>query len=240
MKWVKIVLISVFFILFSLFFSCKDIVFNNPLDPNASKGVLDIIRVIDTTLSGAGDIGFDGEKFWKIDLSGNLTAFDRESGIILRSFSSQPGTGVSFLKDRLYSGNAQGDNTLIILDPLSGDLLNRISTRQIYPGFLATYRDQLLIFDVRSSGIFQFNPDTNESVRLFEVSGLNIGGIDIYKDSLLITDMNTGSLYRFSLSGQVMNVFTAPASGVGGVGVDSSDYVYLFMLNGKIYKVSLP
>lgn len=240
MKWVKTALLSVVIILFNSFYSCKDIVFNNPLDPNASKDVLTVIRVIETTLAGRGDLSFDGEKIWKIDLSGNLVAIDRESGIVIRSFTTDPGTGVSFFKDKIYICSGEGENILVSVDPLSGDILNRVSTREIHAGFLTSTNDQLLVFDVRSSGVFEYNPETGDSTRLFEISGLNVGGIALYKDGLLISDMNTDTIYRFGLSGDVINVFSSPASGVGGLTVDTSDYVYLFMLDGKIYKVSLP
>jgi len=239
-KWVKTVLLSVIIILFNFFYSCKDIVFNNPLDPNASKDVLTVIRVIETTLAGRGDLSFDGEKFWKIDLAGNLVAIDRESGIVIRSFSTDPGTGVSFFRDKIYICNGEGENILVSVDPLSGDILNRVSTREIHAGFLADTNDRLLIFDVRSSGIFEYDPETGDSIRLFEISGLNVGGIALYKDGLLISDMNTDTIYRFTLSGDVIGVFSSPVSGLGGLTVDASDYVYLFMLDGKIYKVSLP
>lgn len=240
MKWVKTVLILVFIILFSLLYSCKDIIFNNPLDPNASKDVLTIIRVIETTLGGRGDLSFDGEKFWKIDLVGNLIAIDRESGIVIRIFTVDPGTGVSFFRDNIYLCNGEGENILVSVDPLSGDILNRISTRELRPAFLTAANDRLLVYDVRSSGIFEYDPETGDSFRLFEISGLNIGGIATYKDGVLISDMNTDSIYRFTLSGDVISVFSSPASGLGGLTVDTSDYVYLFMLDGKIYKVSLP
>ena len=72
------------------------------------------------------------------------------------------------------------------------------------------------------------------------MSGLNIGGMTAYKNGLLITDMNTDTLYRFDFSGAVTDVYTSPASGTGGAAVDSGNYVYLLMLDGKIYKVSLP
>lgn len=240
MKWVKTVLISVFIIFFNIFYSCKDIVFNNPLDPNASKDVLTIIRVIETTLAGRGDLSFDGEKIWKIDLSGNLAAVDRESGVMIRSFSTDPGTGVSFLRDKIYLCNGEGENVLVSVDPLSGDILNRVSTREIHAAFLTAANDQLLVYDVRSSGIFEYDPETGDSTRLFEISGLNIGGITAYKEGLLISDMNTDTIYRFTLNGDVISVFSSPASGVGGLTVDASNYVYLFMLDGKIHKVSLP
>lgn len=242
-KWAKIKLISVSIILFSslaILNSCKDIAFNNPLDPNASKEVLKVIRVIDTTLMGKGDLAFDGEKFWKVDIYANLTAIDRESGTVIRSFFTVPGTGVTFFREGIYVCNGEGENILYSIDPLSGDILNRISTTDISPGFLATFDDQLIIYDVRSAGIFEYDLDTGDSLRLFEVSGMNIGGIEMYKDGLLISDMNTDTIYRFSLSGTVTDVFSSPAAGIGGLSVDSSDYIYLFMLDGKIYKVSLP
>jgi len=239
-KQVKTVSILIFTILFSLCYSCKNVVFDNPLDPNASKAVVDIIKVMETVLVGRGDLAFDGEKLWKIDNSGFLTAIDRESGIVIRSFSSSPGTGISFLKDKLYICNARGENTLITVDPLSGDILNRISMREIYPGYLANDGDQLIIYDTRSSGVYSYDPETRDSIRLFELSGLNIGGIAVYKGGLIVSDMNTDTIYHFSLSGAALSAFTSPASGIGGIAVDSGDYIYLFMLDGKIYKVSLP
>jgi len=245
-KWAKTLSVSVSIIVFSGLIGlhgCKDIIFNNPLDPNASKDVVKVIRVIETTLAGIGDIGFDGEKFWKIDLFGSLTAFDRETGVVIRSFSVGPGTGVGFFNDLIYFCNGyrgQEENILYVVDPLSGDILNRLSTRGIYPGALTAINNSLVVFDVRSSGIFEYNPETGETLRLFEVTGINIGGIAAYKGGLLITDMNTDSIYLFSLGGQVVAVFSSPASGIGGITADYNDYVYIFMLDGKVYKVSLP
>lgn len=240
MKRVKTVLILVFIIIINLLFSCRDIVFDNPLDPNASKAILEVIRVIETILSGRGDITFDGEKIWKIDSSGFLSAVDRESGMLLRSFSAVPGTGVGFLKDQLYICDQNMGNTLVTIDPLSGDIINRISTQEIYPGFLTTDNDQLIIFDERSSGIFSYDPETGNAFRWFEISGVKIGGIALYKGDLLLTDINTNSIYQFSMNGEIIGVFNSPSTGVSGICVDSSYNIYLFMLDGKIYKVSLP
>ncbi len=235
--------ISVSIIAFNLLIllgSCKDIAFNNPLDPNASKEVLQIIRITETPLSGQGDLTFDGEKFWKISPFGGLSAIDRESGTIIRSFSTEPGTGITFYQDELYICKGEGENILYVTDPLSGDTLNQISTSGIYPGFLTASNDRLIVYDVRSSGIFEYDPETGNAPRLFEIPGMNVGGIEIYKGGLLISDMNTDTIYHFSLNGAVRDVFSAPAAGIGGLTVDNNDYIYLFMMDGKIYKVSLP
>jgi hypothetical protein len=228
------------FSLAALLASCKDIAFNNPLDPNASKEVVQIIRVLETPLSGKGDLAFDGEKFWKISVYGDLTAIDRESGAIIRTYSAEPGTGIVFFRDELYLCGGEGGNIIYVVDPLSGDILDRISTTGIFPGYLAVYNNQLIIYDVRSAGIFEYDRETGAAVRLFEISGMNIGGIEMYKGGLLISDMNTDTIYRFSLTGAVMDVFSSPAAGISGLTVDNADYIYLFTLDGKIYKVSLP
>jgi hypothetical protein len=219
---------------------CKDIVFNNPLDPDASKEVVKVIKVIHTPLSGLGDFAYDGEKLWKINPFGNLTALDRESGITIRSFFTTGGTGVTFYNDGIYTCNGEGENQLVRIDPLSGDTLNRITTGDIYPAFLASSGSTFVLFDIRSSGVFQYDPDTGAATRLFEVTGFNIGGMAMYKGGLLIADMNTDTLYRFQLDGGVSDVYSSPASGIGGLAVDNSNYVYLFILDGNIYKVSLP
>ena len=52
MKSGKIILISVFIILFN---ACKDVIFNNPLDPGASKAQFQVIKVISTPVYGPGD-----------------------------------------------------------------------------------------------------------------------------------------------------------------------------------------
>ncbi|GEM_PF-730809 len=244
MTWGKIRLISVFIILFSAIIvlcGCRDIVFNNPLDPNASKDVIKVIQVVSTSLNGDGDLGFDGEKLWNISLSGLLTAVDRESGIEIRSYAVEPGSGVAFLNDVIYICSNGKENILVIVDPLSGDILNRLSTRDLYPAFLTpSGNGRLLLFDARSSGIFDYDPQSGDSTRLFQVSGFTIGGMTRYKNDLLISDKNTDSIFRFTLSGSVVTVYSSPASGIGGMTVDTSSYLYILMRDGKINKVSLP
>lgn len=242
MKSISAFIIIFSIIILSIFNSCKDIAFNNPLDPNASKEVLKIIRVINTPFGGRGDATFDGEKFWKINLSGELAALDRETATLIRSFLVTPGTGICFFRNVLYLCNGQAENILYKIDPMSGDILENHSTRNIYPGYLATstIEDRLIIYDIRSAGIFSYDPNTGDSTRLFGITGISVGGIEVYRDSLLVTDMNSGAIYQFTMNGSVMNVFLSPASGIGGVTVDNSNYIYLFMMDGKIYKVSLP
>lgn len=243
--WDKTIYRSAFIILFSGILiagiaSCKDIAFNNPLDPNASRAALKVDRVVETPLAGRGDITFDGEKFWKINAMGTLNAFDRESGTLIRSFSTPAGTGVAILKNNIYVCNGQGNNILYVIEPLSGEPVRDVPTQELYPGFICTSGDRLILYDTRSSGVFEYDPETGDSQRLFELSGFTLGGMDVFRDGLLVTDTATDSIYRFSLSGQVLDSFSSPAPGVGGIAVDGSDYIYLFMMDGNLYKVSLP
>lgn len=242
MQWKKILSILAYIILFNILAGitagCRDIAFNNPLDPDASAEAVTIIKVMNTGLSGKGDLCFDEEKFWKINTYGNLTALDIESGITIRDLQTEGGTGITFLNGRLYL--CGGDNTISVLDPLSGDILDRLSTQDLYPSFLTSQAGQLVLFDQRSESFFQFDPDNGQSHRLFQVSGLAVGGVVQYRGDFLVSDMNTDSFYHLSQGGTVLNVFRSPASGLSGITSDGLSYVYLLTLDGKIYKISLP
>lgn len=235
MKLQKIVLILVFIISFN---SCKDVIFDNPFDPNASVEGLKLIKVIPTSLRGKGDICFDGEKIWKISEYGNLIAFDIETGIIIRTIQSIKGTGLCFFRDKIYVCN--GENILYFLDSLSGDIIGQNSTTDICPAYLCAIDGFLIIYDLRSTSFFKYNPETGDSIRLFQASGINIGGIEIYKEGILVSDMNSGSIYHFFLNGEIKNVFRSPVNDITGLTVDANNYIYLFTLDGKINKVSIP
>jgi outer membrane protein assembly factor BamB len=231
----KTVLVLAFITLFS---TCKDVVFNNPLDPNASKEALRLIQVLKSGVSGKGDLAFDGEKIWKISDNGNLYALDMESGLTIRTIPSVYGSGLGFLQDTIYV--CDGSNILQTLDPLSGDLLNQVSTTDLYPAYIAIAEGKLLLYDRRSASFLTFEPDTGEAERLFQVSGLSPGGIETFRGGILLTDTNTDSIYYFSYTGGVINVYRSPAAGITGITVDDRDYIYLFTLDGHIYKVTLP
>ncbi len=235
MKLKTIVFILGFIILSE---SCKDVLFNNPLDPDASIETLQIVKIVTTSLSGEGDIAYDGEKFWKINNFGILSAFDIESGVVIRTVSTVPGTGLATLQNKLYI--CGGSNIISSYDPLSGDLIDQISTGNLYPGFLSPMEDHLLLYDLRSFGFYEYDPVTGSSTPLFQLSGVNIGGIEYYQGSILFTDLNANSIYHYSLDGDMLNVYLSPATGTNAITVDGSYYLYLFTLDGQIYKVSLP
>ena len=222
----------------SIFNGCRDVVFNNPLDPDASRANLTIQRVFATSLSGPGDICFDGEKIWKTESGGRTTAFDMESGTIIRSFQLDPATGPGFLDRLLYLSGE--DNQVRVYDPLSGALINRISTSEVYPRLLAARETDLLLFDSRSENLFSLNPETLELRRLFQLSGLVTGGMEWFEGSLLITDSASDTLFRLTAEGDVMDVYRSPLAGVTGICKDDRGYIYLMGLDGQVAKVTLP
>lgn len=213
-------------------------VFNNPLDPDASRTNLTIQRVFATLLSGPGDICFDGEKIWKAGAGGSIGAFDTESGTTIRSFVLTPATGIAFLDRRLYLCGEE--NQIHVFDPLSGVLITRISTSRIYPRLLTARDNDLLLFDSRSESIFSLNPESGEMTRQFQLSGLATGGMEFVEGSLLIADAASDTLYRFALDGTVIDVFRSPLTGLTGVCKDDRGYVYLMGLDGQVAKVTLP
>lgn len=221
-----------------LFNSCQDVIFNNPLDPDASRELLKIIKTLSTNLSGEGDITNDGEKLWKINTIGSVYAFDIESGVIIRSVSGITGTGICIIDNRLYVCN--GSNILYSYDSLSGDLLDQISTTDMYPAFLSSFDGLIILYDLRSSSFFQYDPNSGSTEQLFQVIGFEIGGVEVYGEDILFSDLNTNTIYQYSREGDMINMYLSPATNTRGLTVDSSGYIYLLTLNGQLYKVSLP
>lgn len=235
MKRAIILFVWAFFIFFE---SCKDIIFNNPLDPDASIETPMVVKIVSTNLIGEGDLAYDGEKFWKISTAGGLYAVDVESGIIIRSLSVRPGTGVAILKDKIYA--CFGENILYSYDPLSGDLIDQISTLELYPTFLSTLDDRLLLYDQRSNTFYRYEPETGSQEQLFHISGVDIGGIESYAGGVLFVDKKSNSIYYYSLDGGLINVYLSPAAGTVAISTDNGSYIFLLTLDGQLYKVSLP
>jgi len=214
------------------------VVFNNPLDPDASRESLKIQRIFSTSLSGPGDICFDGEKIWKTGSPDRLDAFDMESGVSIRSFQVDPASGVAFLDRRLYL--SRGDNMIHIQDPLSGTLISRITTSDIHPLLVTARETDILLFDHRSDSVFTYSPETRKAERLFQVSGLSPGGMEFFEGTILITDTASDTIYRLTPDGDIIDVYRSPTSGVAGICADDRGYIYLMGLDGQVTKVSLP
>ncbi len=235
MKYIKIVFLSVFIIIFS---NCKDIIFNNPLDPNGEKGVLIIIKILNTNSMGEGDLAFDGEKIWRTAENGRLIAFDRETGERIREIPSAYASGIAFSGNYLYL--ASETNYLTMINPLSGDIVQNFLTGELYFKFIANSESRIIGYDTKSSYFFTFEPETGEFEKLFRLTGFSMGGISLYKGNIILTEKNSSSIFLFDLSGNVLSVYSAPANEISGITVDENFYVYILSSDGKIYKVSLP
>jgi len=231
----RIIYLLAFIISFS---SCKDIVFNNPLDPNASKGVMKTVKIITTGYTGEGDICFDGEKIWKIFPSGRLIAFDMESGTKIRELASSGGFGIDYYQDKLY---VSSDNDYLpLINVLSGDLEQNLLTSNIYYKFITINDNNIIGFDTKSSYFIELNLETFEKKQLFKLTGFNIGGISMFGNDIIITEKDSNSVYIFDTEGKVRGVYSAPSNNVVGVAVDNGFNIYLSFSDGKIYKVILP
>ena len=235
MKSVRMAFLLAFIILFS---SCKDIIFNNPLDPEASKGEVIVLKVLNTNFPGEGELAFDGEKLWKIYGSGRLVAFDRETGGKIRELFIPSSKGLVFLDDYLYLSSSE--NYLTIVNPLSGDFISNLLTGEKYFEFITKTGDKIIGYDKKSSRFFLFDPESGESEELFKLTGFNIGGVSIYQGFLIITEKNSASIYLFNTNGKVEKVYSSPISDISGISVDENSYIYLASSDGKIYKITLP
>jgi len=214
---VKLKIIVLILVSITIFNSCRDISFNNPLDPNASKEAAKLIKIIDTTVSGIGDIDYKEGKIWKTTLSGTYM-IDVESGTIIRSISGKSGIGIALFEGKLYVCNS--DNNIQVYDSLSGELVKQILTSNIYPQYCCFLEEKLIVFDSSSKSIA-------------------LSGLCTYNGGLLVANDQTDSIYSFSMGGEILKVFRSPATDIVGITSDDN-IIYISNINGQIYKVSLP
>jgi len=220
------------------FNSCRDISFNNPLDPNASKESAKLIKIIDTSVSGKGDIDYDSGKIWKVSEYGSVFLLDIESGMIIRTLNVSAGSGIAQKDGKVYI--CKEENSIKIFDSLSEELLKQVLTADIYPEFCTFVDENFIVFDTKSNSIFSVNSVNGASQRLFELSGVTVSGISAYKGGLLIADNVTDTIYSYSISGDILNVYRSPANDIVGITEDDNGYIYIYNNDGQIYKVSLP
>lgn len=237
MKFIKTVWLLVF-----LFISegCRDVVFNNPLDPDASREDLQILRSFSTSVSGEGDITHDGEKIWKADSSGIITAFDTLSGQTLRRLPLDSCSGIAFYNQLLYLA-APDQNSLRNYDPLSGLLIQTRSTGKYYFSRVAAAENGLIAYDSRTSNIVLYDPEDGSVNSLFQISGFRPGGLGFYDGSVVVSETGSNSVYFFTLTGEVLEVYSSPVQSVSGICVDPATLlIYLITINGNVYQVTVP
>lgn len=229
-----------FFLLAVLFSGCGDVVFDNPLDPNASRDELRLLRSVGTPAVGEGDIDHDGEKIWKADPSGTLLAVEPLSGTVLRSLNAGRFSGLAWLDGELLVCHAQS-NLLRSFDPLSGSLVRTIGTGAYFFRLIAAQGRVLIGYDERSGHLVRFDPETGAGQMLFKPGGLNPGGLTVLGDRLLLSEINSQSVFVYDGTGQILAVYRSPVQNIRGICVDPrSQALYLCTLNGTLSQVQLP
>ncbi len=222
-----------------LFSGCKDVIFDNPFDPEVSKLQVKVLKVVNTEIRGNGDLCFDGEKLWFSSSDGSLYAVEPESGVVLREvpIGGMP-TGITFFQGLLYvSFGDEGD--LVTVDPLSETIINEMPIGERLPYLITNDGSLLIIYDRRTEALYTFDTETGQFQFLFKITGFNPSGMEYVNGNLVIVERNNLSIYVFSLNGDILKNYNSPTSYPGGIAYDPSGYFYLLSTDGKIYKILL-
>ncbi len=215
-------------------------VFNNPLDPDASKEELYLLHTVATSTGEEGDIEHDGEKIWKAGIDGSLSAIEPISGTIIRTLTVTPASGVAWFDRLLYVSSPQS-NLLRSYDPLSGALIKTHSTGAYQLKLVTSMGNHLAAWDERSGHIVLFNPENGHIESLFNPGGVVPSGLTFYQGTLLLAEISSQSVYRFDLSGYIIGVYRSPLPGLRGICSEvDGQAIYLFTFNGTLARVSLP
>ncbi len=222
-----------------LTFSCRDVIFNNPLDPNASRPEVFVIKTMEVEVKGEGGLAFDGEKLWKGIESGQTYALETEAGQILKSFSLPPGLkGLAFYEGKFYISYPQ-ERTIRVVDALSGVVIDRIIMKTASPGYLAVFEGKIVFFDESTGSFMEYDFGEKEVRKLFSAQGFEVAGVDCYQGKIMVAERASLVLYLFETDGRIFASYSLPTASPSGITVDESDFIYIFSKDGKIYKASL-
>ncbi len=233
-SWVKVFIVLGLVTVFSQ--ACRNVIFDNPLDPNASRPELLVVKVVDTEIRGKGGMCWDGEKLWKV-AEGSLFALEPESGSVLKSFPLGNGAvGVAFLNQSLYV--AYQDGHIDVVDPVSGTVLDRFSLGEVRPSYIASSQDRLFVFDELSKGLIALTLPGGMQP-LFSLSGFECGGLEGMDGKLAFVEAASLVLYLFEENGRVHSSYDIPPAEPSGLAWDGA-FLYLFSVDGRLYRLSLP
>ncbi len=232
-NWAKAFVALALIIIFNQ--ACRNVIFDNPLDPNASRPELLVVKVVDTQIRGKGGMCWDGEKLWKVG-EGGIFALEPESGQVLKSFPLGDGAvGVAFFNQNLYV--AYQDGQIEVVDPVSGTELDRFSLGEVRPSYIASSKEKLFVFDELSKSLIVLTLPGGMQP-LFSLSGFECGGLEEMDGKIAFVEAASLVLYLFEEDGRIQSSYDIPPVEPSGLAWDGA-FLYLFSIDGRLYRLSL-
>jgi len=224
--------------LFSIFYACKDRIFNNPLDPDKDDTGYQIESII-TLAEGLIpiDMTFSGDALWILDHFSRVYSINYNSGNIIRKLSLSE----SSIKGIAYDGNNLWciNNTLsqiIQINIVNGEDLKTMGLPTGDYHSIDYFEDKFYIANHLNNSILIIDRETGENLGTINYPSLTTDGLAVDSNFIWTVQASTASIYRIDKIDQKEELFRSPTDSPSALCYFQGS-IWCGDNNGKIYKI---
>lgn len=236
MRATQYILVSV--LLFSLFSSCKDRFFNNPLDPDKEERDYEIVATIPISGLTVVDLTFSGDSMWVVDSLGRIISLNHNSGSTIREldYSTNAGiVGICYDGSNLWL-NKEYVPEMVQINIINGEILRILNLTEGRYGVMDYHESTIYLAEKLSNSVLKIDSETGEILASINNPSFSMNGLCFDGQHLWILDAANLKIYRLQPDGSVENVYQTPDKNPTGL-TFSQGFIWLGDKSGKIYKL---
>jgi len=216
--------------------SCKDRLFDNPLDPNGEKRAYEIMATIQTPGIVPLDLTFSEDSLWVVDTRYRVLSLNYNSGAVLRELEVEESpSGIAYDIDGLWL-SLVGKPQLIKVHILHGNVLRLLNLARGNFGPVEVMGSSIYVYDRESNMIKLVDSNTGTIQKTISRPGFSLNGVAFDGTHLWVVDAQQQQIYRLNPDGDVLFTYQAPAKTVSGI-CFSQGLAWLGDQTGKIYQL---
>ena len=224
--------------LFSIFYSCKDRIFNNPFDPNPEVPGYEIISITPIGSITPVDMTFVGDSIWVVDLFSKLLSLNYNSGSIIRELdftSTDKVNGICYNGSDLWL-NIEGKRRIVKVNIINGQIIKILNLVEGHFGVMDFFNATIYISDELSNSILQIDEETGEVLNTIKNPSFYCNGICFDGENLWVLDAPAMRIYKINTNGDILNVYQSPEKNPIGL-CYSEGIIWCGDRSGKIFKL---
>lgn len=232
------IFILVLIFIFSVFYSCKDRIFNNPFDPDPVEPGYEIVSIITIGNLIPVDMTFAGDSIWIIDMNSRIFSLNHNSGAIIRELEfpySNHVNGICYTGSDLWL-NIEENYEIVKVNIINGSVIKHLNLVEGIYSAMDFFNLSIYILDELSSSIIQVNPDTGETITSVRSPSFSTDGICFDGEHLWILDSSSLRIYKLKADGEIVQVYRTPDKNPVGLCYNQG-IIWCGDKSGKIFKL---
>jgi hypothetical protein len=230
--------LSVFLIVFSILIlgSCKDRIFNNPLDPDRDIRAYEIELTLLVPGISPMDLTFAMDSLWVVDSISRVLSLNFNSGMIIREIHvDRTVNGICYDGADLWL-TVRGSSEVIRVNIINGHVLQTLQLPKGDFHSIDHHEYRLYISDRLSRSILIVDAETGNVEATVVHPGFSLDGVAFDGTDLWTVDAIQMRIYQMDDTGGNIRVYQAPGQSAAGLAINS-DNIWCGDSAEKIYKL---